>query len=879
MAKKRLQSKTIDFPFYSYLQNFIEQERKRVYMTFKPLTRKILSFNNPNENKTAFLRPPQFEALEMYIFLKEFCENRKLWQVFEEWYNRNGIFEGRRFAGRDIQGQGVLFGVAEDGYETTKETFVRVFSQIKSMQQEYPNFIFALTMGLGKTVLMATSIFYEFILANKYPKNELYCHNALVFAPDKTVLQSLKEIQTFDKSKVIPAEYLNWLETNLKFYFLDESGDTLNAIENSKYNIIISNTQKIILKRDRKAKTPTQTLFGTDASRYKAISIKSEWEKIAEDAGIEDIDTELELTTNQRFFKLLRLKQLGIYVDEAHHIFGTKLSEDLTTNSKATSLRVTINELSANLSRAGSRVVACYNYTGTPYVGNRLLPEVVYSYGLQDAICNGYLKKVDIKGYENIKDRTIAFCRIAISSFWERIGQKRVEDMLPKLAFFASSIDELQNELRPAVEQVLIENNIPVSKILVNVGDDRITSNDDLREFKNLDTPNSNKQFILLVNKGKEGWNCRSLFGVALHREPKSKVFVLQATMRCLRQIGDYQHTALVFLSDENTKILDNELQENFNVTLTDINNKGEEDNHVEVRIVPPPISIKINRVRKLFNLREKRLKDHIDFELDSLNLERYKIKESNRSIFDLLNKIGVEKDVSEAMEKVVFTELTMIAEIARYLNISPICVKNILTNSKEGIAKVCESINMFNEILYDEIIPRLFHELYDVEEYEHKESVELCLVKEPKDGYYLIKYKDGLLASLKDTQFSSYGDKSFNLDNYCFDSKPEINLFWTLLRDNRIDKVWFTGMLTHGQTEFFINYIDPISGGVRAYHPDFLVKMKDGSYTIVEVKGDNMIDDEIVRAKSDYAKQIAYASNMSYCIMKGSDANLGMSI
>lgn len=94
------------------------------------------------------------------------------------------------------------------------------------------------------------------------------------------------------------------------------------------------------------------------------------------------------------------------------------------------------------------------------------------------------------------------------------------------------------------IEQVLGELNIPTSKILVNVGDDKITSNDDLREFKNLDTPSSNKQFILLVNKGKEGWNCRSLFSVALHREPKSKVFVLQATMRCLRQIGDYQHTA-----------------------------------------------------------------------------------------------------------------------------------------------------------------------------------------------------------------------------------------------------------------------------------------------------------------------------------------------
>ena len=29
--------------------------------------------------------------------------------------------------------------------------------------------------------------------------------------------------------------------------------------------------------------------------------------------------------------------------------------------------------------------------------------------------------------------------------------------------------------------------------------DGKITTNDDLREFKNLDTPNSEKQFILLV--------------------------------------------------------------------------------------------------------------------------------------------------------------------------------------------------------------------------------------------------------------------------------------------------------------------------------------------------------------------------------------------
>ena len=52
----------------------------------------------------------------------------------------------------------------------------------------------------------------------------------------------------------------------------------------------------------------------------------------------------------------------------------------------------------------------------------------------------------------------------------------------------SSTIAELQNELKPAVEEVLSELGISLTKILVNVGDEKISSNDDLREFKNLDT-------------------------------------------------------------------------------------------------------------------------------------------------------------------------------------------------------------------------------------------------------------------------------------------------------------------------------------------------------------------------------------------------------
>lgn len=128
-------------------------------------------------------------------------------------------------------------------------------------------------------------------------------------------------------------------------------------------------------------------------------------------------------------------------------------------------------------------------------------------------------------------------------------------------------------------------------------------------------------------------------------------------------------------------------------------------------------------------------------------------------------------------------------------------------------------------------------------------------------------------MATRDSEKFSKFKDKSFNLSHYCFDSKPEYDLFWNLLNNKKIEKVWFTGMLTHGQTDFVINYIDPVSGGVRSYYPDFLVQKEDGSFVIIEVKGDNIVDDETVQAKKRYAENMAVASGMTYEMIKGSEA------
>lgn len=876
MAKK---TTGIDFPFYQYLQYFLQTEHKRVYSAFTPLSKKFLNYNNPKENAKAYLRVPQFEALETYVFLKEFCDNQKLWGIFEQWYNKTGKFEGRAFAGIGKAGQLEMFGVTEVNQEISKEAFANVFAQIKSMQQEYPNYIFALTMGLGKTVLMATSIFYEFLLANKYPRNTKYCHNAIIFVPDKTVRGSvIEDVQNLDKRKVVPQEYLSWLDANLKFHFLDDNSAQLSTIDKSDYNIIISNSQKIILKQEHKKKTATQTLFGEETGKYTALSLKSKMVSLGEAAGIEE---NIQLINNHRFVKLSRLKQLGIYVDEAHHVFGSKLQEDLV-GTKTTSLRMTINELAANLALAGSRVVGCYNYTGTPYVKNHLLPEVVYYYGLKEAIDHKYLKNVDPFALENIRDDVQVFCRKTIGEFWKVYGEKRFEGMLPKMAFYATTIEEAVSELRPAIEEELIRLNIPTSKILLNVGDPKYTTNDDLREFNILDSTRSEKQFLIFVGKATEGWNCRSLFSVAMYRKAKSTVFVLQASMRCLRQIGDIQHKALLFLSQENLLILNNELKENFNITLDDMSGNGEKKNVAEIRLIPPSVKIEVKKIKKLYQMNRKHLAEHINLNLEEVNLDKYKITVSKRSIYDLSKVVHGRQDITDIKDQREFSVFTLIGEIARYLNMNPIELKCILLTLTESLESICQRVNEHNELLYDEVIPRLFKEIYEVKEYTSEEKVSLELVKDPKEkgeDCYRVSYKDGLLASYYDDKYKLYHNRTFNVDNYCFDSVPEKTMFENLIKDERLTKVWFTGMLTAGQTEFLINYIDPESNTVRSYYPDFLVQKDDGSFIIIEVKGENMIDDAVVLAKKEYAQQIASASSMDYIIVPGKQASNKLSL
>lgn len=404
----------------------------------------------------------------------------------------------------------------------------------------------------------------------------------------------------------------------------------------------------------------------------------------------------------------------------------------------------------------------------------------------------------------------------------------------------------------------------------MNTGDTTVTKNDDIRDFNNLDvlgTEGSRKQFIILVEKGREGWNCRSLLGIALFRSPKSKIFVLQATMRCLRKLTDEQLKATVFLSKENLDTLDEELRNNYNMEIKDLGQSSDKKkNSYKVRVLPPPRSIKMKRIWHEYSLIEKEYSEPIDFKVSEIDDAKYESRmyEKGSIRLELSTKETVIDDIKDQMR---YSRFSLVGEISRYMNLSCVLISRILSEAIDGFDNLVEAVNKHNEVLDDVIIPKIFNTLYEVKSEQKNEDVDVILLKEPKgSGYYEFSADENLVIEKDHNSFTPEEiKKSFHADTYCFDSKPEKECFLQYISSKKVKEIYFTGMFTANQGDLFVQYYDPESKRIRQYYPDFLAKMNDGSYQLIEVKGDNMIDDEVVKAKAEAAEEMSVASGMKY--------------
>ena len=88
--------------------------------------------------------------------------------------------------------------------------------------------------------------------------------------------------------------------------------------------------------------------------------------------------------------------------------------------------------------------------------------------------------------------------------------------------------------------------------------------------FASLDKSISKDCIVLLVQIGKEGWDCRSLTGIILSQEGDCPTnMVLQTSCRCLRQVQkNVSETALIYLNKSNAEVLNSQLQQQHHITL-----------------------------------------------------------------------------------------------------------------------------------------------------------------------------------------------------------------------------------------------------------------------------------------------------------------------
>jgi hypothetical protein len=141
------------------------------------------------------------------------------------------------------------------------------------------------------------------------------------------------------------------------------------------------------------------------------------------------------------------------------------------------------------------------------------------------------------------------------------------------LAIYCSNIEVLEQEVYPYMVSDLQIN--PDQILRFHKGNKAYPQPEGSElEFRSLDLPISQKRFILLVQVGKEGWDCPSLTGVILSQKGDSpQNMVLQTSCRCLRQVdAGREDTAKIWLNQENADTLNKQLKLEQNTSIEELN-------------------------------------------------------------------------------------------------------------------------------------------------------------------------------------------------------------------------------------------------------------------------------------------------------------------
>ena len=387
--------------------------------------------------------------------------------------------------------------------------------------------------------------------------------------------------------------------------------------------------------------------------------------------------------------------------------------------------------------------------------------------------------------------------------------------------------------------------------------------------FDRLNDPDSRHRIILLVNIGTEGWDCPSLFATALARQLRtSNNFVLQAACRCLREVPGNIHPASIYLTEDNRKTLDKELQETYNESLNDLNIAGSNSKLATIRLRKvkiPPLVVKqtIRRVQRSANPPAPLVLTVPDITGDgSLTRQSFDLATPS-SRGEILTASSPTQEISTAAETIdLYTASTKLAAVYRA---DFWAIKSQLTalypdgdlpeNHLPALAAQVEAATSAYDIIEEQIDVALA--LVKPEGFTREIDADGTETYTAEISYPVTK--SHLLHSWE--KYSNPNDFGFHYDPYNFDSQPEADFFTTLfhqlgIKPEEVEDLYFTGALTSSsKTDFAIEYKDA-DGKWRSYTPDFILRRKDGRCLIIEIKSEQHEAGILEDLKRDDANQ-----------------------
>jgi len=422
-------------------------------------------------------------------------------------------------------------------------------------------------MGAGKTYLMAAFIYLDLYFSLNEPDNPSFAHNFMILAPSglkSSIIPSIRNIQDFDPTWILPNPVASQIKNEIRFEILDaqKTAQKSNLVKNPNAQKINSHLTSNDL-RGLIAVTNAEKVILDKFDKDKSLSLFSDKEK-----------KEFEISNELRSI-IGKIPHLSIFIDEVHHASDGDIK-----------LRQVVNQWTEK-----ETFNSVLGFSGTPYLStaesvkvgvdlslkNKNLSNVVYYYPLIEGVGN-FLKSPIIKvsdgGYETI-------IRKGVSEFLDAYGNLEYPNgTCAKLAIYCGRIDSLEENIYPIVAELISKFGLnPADTILKYHGGNKeySVSESAAIEFASLDTSLSKIKIVLLAQIGKEGWDCKSLTSVILPQKgacPQN--MVLQTSCRCLRQVvKNNKETALIWLNDDNAKMLNKELDKQQHTSIEELNKGG----------------------------------------------------------------------------------------------------------------------------------------------------------------------------------------------------------------------------------------------------------------------------------------------------------------